>query len=940
MKSKLKESSVIDKAQEKRIEAVHRGFAYQHLYASGCLLLAGSNNVESVMVERDEDIEVDTEHSQFYIQVKTRSSAVQPNDISTSLKRFAEIRKEHNKGNRSKDANFVVVINQEPSPLLAEQMSNGTIPNDVILLWPNCNNGKSPKFLPPAWVTLSEGFRWCTESAKLLPFSLLSPEALVWKITSNVLLACTGDPMRPNHAFETKDLETLFEQLLFQLQDFPVPPSPYFSQIDEPNFDSPNRVRLISAFSGAGKTAWAAQEALLTSHNCAYFDVGDMPGAAIASSLVRDLAARWMNESTEHRSKVLMPGNTGIESLQALDIYLRGRKLKTIIVIDNAHRVAAHELRKLIDATKFIQFFFLCQPSDSTQQLAVELNLQSEPLLGWDLDTIAAETLRRGATGSMTSCNRLQILTGGLPLFVQSAIDISITDHAGDIEKLCNAIESMTHLTETPQEIILAKTFKNLPKETQDVLGVGSLFDIPMSKDEMLGLLKSILKIELPNLAKSIRQLGTAGIVQRFGNDSFKIHDSMRVLGLQYFETFDPSRKTEIYTSIRNCLVDSIQKNHDTEKLPMLTRVFVKLGDIKTLTDLAQDEFFHELGIAAEIYPTLEAAVKAKSLSAEQEFWALDGLIFSDLNSGRSDKLADYLESAEALLNSKELGDSEQMVFLSRKLIYLAKIGNEVLVNELVEQCAKLVPDRPEHQRILKYTIALAFWELKNDDRVIEMAEALVDEYFTAFGIKISDIVGKNCNEILNKIVAPAKNHDFIKHLADTLELLAKAKNRKGQDSGLLRLHSMKFYTICGAIQSVIRLGQDIADEFVARRDYDGARLVMEQHVIPAIVKSNMIARLLPARSHYAVILAYCGDLVAADNEMQLISAYLPGLEPEQRTEIENQKKIIDSLRTSRPKQWWQEPIAKKNIVPIGRKDPCYCGSGRKYKRCHGSGPS
>ncbi len=31
---------VLDAAQLVRIEAVHRGFLYQHLYAVGCLLLA------------------------------------------------------------------------------------------------------------------------------------------------------------------------------------------------------------------------------------------------------------------------------------------------------------------------------------------------------------------------------------------------------------------------------------------------------------------------------------------------------------------------------------------------------------------------------------------------------------------------------------------------------------------------------------------------------------------------------------------------------------------------------------------------------------------------------------------------------------------------------------------------------------------------------------
>jgi preprotein translocase subunit SecA len=29
-------------------------------------------------------------------------------------------------------------------------------------------------------------------------------------------------------------------------------------------------------------------------------------------------------------------------------------------------------------------------------------------------------------------------------------------------------------------------------------------------------------------------------------------------------------------------------------------------------------------------------------------------------------------------------------------------------------------------------------------------------------------------------------------------------------------------------------------------------------------------------------------------------------------------------------------PAPRQNGRKIGRNDPCYCGSGKKYKRCHG----
>jgi preprotein translocase subunit SecA len=32
-----------------------------------------------------------------------------------------------------------------------------------------------------------------------------------------------------------------------------------------------------------------------------------------------------------------------------------------------------------------------------------------------------------------------------------------------------------------------------------------------------------------------------------------------------------------------------------------------------------------------------------------------------------------------------------------------------------------------------------------------------------------------------------------------------------------------------------------------------------------------------------------------------------------------------------------QETVVKDEKDKIGRNDPCWCGSGKKYKKCHGS---
>ncbi|MEF2074879.1 hypothetical protein [Consotaella aegiceratis] len=94
-----------------------------------------------------------------------------------------------------------------------------------------------------------------------LPFATLAPETLVWKLAGLVSLAATGENKKLDHTFQTEELPRLFEQLILQLQDLPLPPSPYRVQEHEPDLQSGERVRLIVGYSGAGKTSWLAQSA-------------------------------------------------------------------------------------------------------------------------------------------------------------------------------------------------------------------------------------------------------------------------------------------------------------------------------------------------------------------------------------------------------------------------------------------------------------------------------------------------------------------------------------------------------------------------------------------------------------------------------------------------------------------------------------------------------
>ena len=93
--SKMAPVSTLDPKQLLRIEAVHRGFLFQHLYAAQCLLCAGVLSASAVVVESDEDVEVLLDGRHLYVQVKYRKNTLAWNDIEGAMSRFEVLRGAH-----------------------------------------------------------------------------------------------------------------------------------------------------------------------------------------------------------------------------------------------------------------------------------------------------------------------------------------------------------------------------------------------------------------------------------------------------------------------------------------------------------------------------------------------------------------------------------------------------------------------------------------------------------------------------------------------------------------------------------------------------------------------------------------------------------------------------------------------------------------------------
>lgn len=472
----------------------------------------------------------------------------------------------------------------------------------------------------------------------------------------------------------------------------------------------------------------------------------------------------------------------------------------------------------------------------------------------------------------------------------------------------------------------------------RDCAAVLSLSDVPLSDVESAKLVKATFGLDAPALAAAVRKLKPLGVVRVNGARRLQIHDAFRVLGLRRLAEIAPSHAMVGRQALKVLLLESFEKDRDASRFPLFIRTLVELGELKPLVDIATEEWFHELGVNSGIWDALEAAAADQKIDPEQRFYALDGLVFAEMKSGDTAKADVQLRTMEALVVEHGLGRHEELVVLLKRMVFEADRGNEAATREAMERARVLAPDRPEHQRILRYNIAHALFQLGRHAEAEGIARQLVEEYFDLLALTPRDIFGASNATIAGLLKPTPTPHDDLKHLADSLDMLARTTNAQGRDSGLARVHAAKFYGLANAMDSFVKVNQDLVDEFVGRGDYIGARKIIEEHLLPAVIEHKMLGRIIPVRSQYAVVLAYCGEYDAADAELDRLAPYRPGLTKHQRAEIDNQRGFVAQLRQIGIRPGMPDASMKRALrrVKVGRNEACPCGSGLKYKRCHG----
>ncbi|STR23421.1 Predicted metal-binding protein related to the C-terminal domain of SecA [Janthinobacterium lividum] len=360
------------------------------------------------------------------------------------------------------------------------------------------------------------------------------------------------------------------------------------------------------------------------------------------------------------------------------------------------------------------------------------------------------------------------------------------------------------------------------------------------------------------------------------------------------------------------------------------------------LVALIGEEMFHEMGVGAEIWHGLEGLVAEDASDPEQHYWALDGLVFSDMKLGYMDRVAPRLEAMERLIDSGALGEEEVLSFLMKRMLHLSHLGDENGVQRAISDLDNRLPEKPVHRRVFLYNAAAALYGLGAYKNAMKVVEQVIDETFAALGIRPDQVLRAKQAELWALINKPGLDQGDIKRLADALEFKAIVAGKLHVPVPLARIHAMKFYAIAGAIDSLIRVGQDLADDFVARQDFVTARDVLEQHVMPVVVGNQLLNRHLDVRAQYAVVLAYCGLYSEAEREMERLQVYAAGLAPQARMVLVRQRQLVAEIKANpipQRQQGGRNPAIQKSTpisfgVKISRNDPCSCGSGKKFKRC------
>ncbi|MGC3971588.1 MAG: hypothetical protein QM775_30870 [Pirellulales bacterium] len=328
-----------------------------------------------------------------------------------------------------------------------------------------------------------------------------------------------------------------------------------------------------------------------------------------------------------------------------------------------------------------------------------------------------------------------------------------------------------------------------------------------------------------------------------------------------------PETISDARMALRDCIFESLPTDGDPLRQRFFLRLLPQVGQTLLLVELASSgsEQLKELGLIGDVQPIVEAFVQDESQTPEDRFWALDTLVLWSYERQLDDRTMQLLDSMEALAAAHPLTVRARGALATKRMHAFAKRGDLDGIHREYEIGKESIKDEADHVRVVKYNFGLSLYLCGRNREAANVAQEVIAEYYDTLGLSPADVFAKNPPEIWAKIENKEEATDNLRRLADSLDLYAKSLQRMGQQTGLVRIHAHKFYVMANAYQSAVRLGQDFVDECLSeRRSPRDARRFLESNLIPYVMKAGLVDHVIQVRSHYAVILAYCGEFSLA----------------------------------------------------------------------------
>ena len=659
-----------------------------------------------------------------------------------------------------------------------------------------------------------------------------------------------------------------------------------------------------------------------------YFDVSGIPDAYLPLSLARELTARFIDDPHQ-RSSLIVGETAGMDVLRAVVRRVAASTALPTLVLDNIHSLHPDVVTNVGRVLSPIRLVMLSQPSPALALIEASLEVQVETLAGWDDDTMAREIADNGARADAATITRLRRLTAALPLFVAMAARLSASSYDGDVAEMCSMIERGTTVERTAQDQLLERFAQALNPGARETMAVLGLAEMPLTRAEALLLAQSRTG-NAALAAAHLRLLTSNDVLQLVSGGKFALHEAFRPLALATLAELGTDASMAARIVLRDILGQSLPGNADVERLRLWMRLAAQTGDIDTLTDLALDEMIHQIGGPDIVRSTLESAVASERLEPTKQFDALDALAFWDVQRGDGARLSGYIERMKAIAEDCDL-EPRQLANLASKEISAAVAASEhQLMEAAYQRGLAAAGDHVGCRRMLSHNRSRALLHLGRMADARRAAEALVREYLAGFGLRLDDLALTQPPALLERIPEYPDRTVDMRHLADALHVLALTMRPPARI--MLMIQALKFYSMAWVPYSLVRVGQDIVDDFIAIGDPAGARIQIEQYVLPVIDDTRLADPMLDVRAQYAVVLAYTGDVNQARSLMSTLESY--DAEPAMRTQLRGQRELIEHIaRSALPAADGQ---LRREGPKTSRNAPCPCGSGTKFKKCHG----